>query len=105
MPKVQTCYFALTHGLQGCYMPDMHFGAYAITRRKDLIEAVRDALDMMEAPKSAIRQINWTRLWDNAKRYGTSCVHFSIETGKHTCLSFHGLTEAEYNEMQERDCE
>lgn len=94
----QTCYFTLSHGLQGCYMPDSHMGPYAVTTRRDLISAVRDALEFYEAPKTAIRQVRWKRLWGQAKRYGTSSVHFCIATSKHNMLEFHGLTEAEYDQ-------
>lgn len=94
------CYFSLSNGLLGCYMPDSYQGPYAITRRKDLIAIVRDALDMLDAPKSAIRQVRWSHLWSIAKRHGTSSVHFSIETSKGYGLSFHGLTEAEYAEQE-----
>ena len=98
MPK--TCYFTLTYGLQGCYMPDSHFGPFAVNTRRDLINAVRDALEFYEAPKSAIRQVKWSRLWSSAKRHGTSSVHFCIATDKHNMLEFHGLTKAEYDEQE-----
>ena len=104
MSKQQTCYFALTNGLAGCYMPDSHWGEFAVTRRKDLIATVRDILDMLDAPKNAFKQVKWRNVWHHARRYGTSSLHFSIEISDGYVLSFHGLTEEEYNAAQaERD--
>jgi hypothetical protein len=106
MAKTQICYFSLTSSLQGCYMPDAHWGAYAVSRRKDLIGAVRDTLNMIldqegdRAVSSAMRDVNWRSLWSQAKRHGTSSIHFCIETGEHTMLEFHGMTEAEYLEAE-----
>lgn len=100
MAKAATCYFNLTYGLQGCYMPDSSYGPYAVCRRKDLIAAVRDTLEFLEAPKSAMRQVDWRRLWASAKRHGTSSIHFCIATDRHNMLEFHGMTEAEYLEAE-----
>jgi len=109
MAKPATCYFTLTYGLQGCYMPDGHSGPYAVTRRKDLIAAVRATLNMLldqeedRAVEGCMRQINWTRLWSQAKRSGTSSIQFCIATSEHNMLEFHGLTEDEYNEQNVED--
>ena len=106
MAKPATCYFTLTYGLQGCYMPDSHWGPHAVTRRKDLIGAVRATLDTLlyqEGDRSVagcMRQVDWKRLWSSAKRHGTSSIHFCIATGDHTMLEFHGMTEAEYLEVE-----
>jgi hypothetical protein len=102
MAKAATCYFTLTYGLQGCYMPDSHFGPHAVSRRKDLVSAVRDTLAMLldqegDRPVSrCMREVNWRRLWSQAKRSGTSSIHFCIATDEHNMLEFHGLTEEEY---------
>ena len=109
MSKATTCYFTLTSGLQGCYMPDSHWGPHAVSRRKDLIAAVRDTLEMLldqegdRAVSSCMREVNWTKLWSQAKRYGTSSIHFCISTGEHTMLEFHGLTEDEFNEAEKEN--
>lgn len=103
MSKPVCCYYALTNGLAGCYMPDSHWGAYCSTRRKDLMAIIRDTLDMLDAPKSAIRQVKWRNVWHHAKRHGTSSLHFSIEISPGYVLSFHGLTEDEYNEQTRDD--
>jgi len=109
MPKAATCYFSLTSGLQGCYMPDAHWGSFAVCRRKDLISAVRGTLDTLldqegdRAVASCMREVNWIRLWSQAKRHGTSSIHFCIATGEHTMLEFHGMTEAEYLEAEKEN--
>lgn len=106
MSKTQTCYFNLSYGLQGCYMPDSYFGPHCVTRRKDLVSAVRDTLEMLldqegdRAVSSCMRQVNWTRLWSQAKRSGTSSIHFCIATSEHNMLEFHGMTEEEFVEAE-----
>ena len=100
MSRAATCYFTFSYGLQGCYMPDSHFGPFAVSRRKDIADAIRDALDFYDAPKSAIRQVSLTRLWAQAKRHGTSSIHCRIAISKHEMLEFHGLTEEEYNAQE-----
>lgn len=107
MSKTATCYFNLTFGLQGCYMPDSYYGPHAVSRRKDLVSAVRETLEMLldqEGDRSVagcMRQVDWTRLWSQAKRHGTSSIHFCIATSKHNMLEFHGMTEAEYLEAEQ----
>lgn len=87
-------------------MPDAHWGVYAVCRRKDLIGTVRDTLNMIldqegdRAVSRCMKEVNWTRLWSQAKRTGTSSIHFCIVTSEHTMLEFHGLTEAEYLEQE-----
>lgn len=106
MAKAATCYFNLTFGLQGCYMPDSSYGPHAVSRRKDMIGAVRDTLEMLldhegdRAVAGCMRQVDWRRLWSQAKRSGTSSIHFCIATGEHTMLEFHGMTESEYLEAE-----
>jgi hypothetical protein len=93
--------FTLTYGLQGCYMPDSHLGPYCVTRRKDLIEAVRDALTFYDVKnaKERLHSIFWReRVWPHIKQHGASSLHFCIPTDEHNMLEFHGLTTAEYNE-------
>ncbi len=105
MAKTETCYFSFSHGLRGCYLPDSHGGYYAVTRRKDLVDAIRSELEMVGAPASAIRQVGIKRLWSQAKRFGTSCIHFTIDTSEGYGLNFHGLTDAEYQELErQNDC-
>jgi hypothetical protein len=109
MTKAATCYFTLTYGLQGCYMPDGSSGPYAVSRRKDLISAVRDTLEMLldqEGDRSVagcMRQVDWTRLWSQAKRHGTSSIHFCIATSEHNMLEFHGMTESEFVEAEKEN--
>lgn len=96
MARAETCYFSFSHGLRGCYMPDAHYGPYSVRTRAALAAAIRDALEMCDAPKSAFRTVGIRRLWAHAKRCGTSSIHFSIDTTPGCCLSFHGMTEEEY---------
>lgn len=96
-------YFGLSYGLSGCYMPDSHAGAFAVSRRKDLVAIVRDALESYDLPKSAIHQVKWTRVWAHAKRHGLSSLHFSISHNGNA-LNFSGMTESEYQEAAESDC-
>jgi len=103
MPK-PIARFQLMNGLAGCYMPDHHSGPYVVTRRKDLIDAVRDQLAFLDMPKSAIRQVNWTRVWRFIKFAGdASQVHVTM-THKGYALELCGMTEGEADEM-ERNCE
>lgn len=95
-----TCYFTLSHGLRGCYLPDSHGGAYMITRRKELADAIRSELefhtDSPQQARRAFRDVGIKRLWSQAKRHGTSSIHFTIPTSEGYGLNFHGLTEDEY---------
>lgn len=64
----KTARFTIMYGLEGCYMPDSDFGHYAVTTRRDLVQAMRDALAFYDFPKAAIHQVKWLRVWDHAKR-------------------------------------
>jgi hypothetical protein len=103
MSKPQTCYFTFSHGLRGCYLPDSHGGVYAVSRRKDLADAIRYELEMYDAPASAFKTVGIKRLWSQAKRYGTSSIHFTIDTSEGYGLNFHGLTEEEFNAQNKED--
>lgn len=103
MAKAQTCYFSFSNGLLGCYMPDSTSGPYAVTTRRELADAIRSELEMLDAPKRCFADVGIRRLWGVAKRHGTSSVHFTIETSPGYGLSFHGLTEAEYAAQSTED--
>lgn len=87
-----------TYGLQGCYMPDSHYGTVECSTRRELVAFIRDALAFYDLPKSAIRQVCIKRLWSFIKAHGSSTVHFCIADGEHNMVEFHGLTESEYAE-------
>jgi hypothetical protein len=89
--------YAVTLGLSGCYMPDTYFGAFEVTRRRDLAQAIRDYVRMSDMPASLMRDIKITRLWSFIKQHGSSTAHFRL-VHKGYELAFHGLTEDEYNE-------
>ena len=100
MAKTADCYFSLTYGLQGCYMPDSHFGPYHCRTRGGIAYAIRETLATLDVAPSRIRQVALRRLWAQAKRTGTSSIHFAIATDAHNMLEFHGMTEAEYLEAE-----
>lgn len=93
--------YAVTFGLSGCYMPDSHDGAHEFTTRKDLAAFIRSELEMYDMPASLFREVRMRNLWRFIVRNGSSSAHFSLYHGANS-LSFHGLTEAEYEE-QTRD--
>ncbi|WP_448955738.1 hypothetical protein [Labrys neptuniae] len=95
----RNCYFAISHGLSGCYMPDtVHH--YRATTRGEIADILRDAIEFEEMPKALIREVKLMRLWSHAKRHGTSSVHFSI-SHKGRSIGFHGLTKAEFVAAEE----
>jgi hypothetical protein len=97
MPKPIARY-SITSGLRGCYMPDSYGGAFECTTRRELMDAIRAEIEMMEWPTSAIRQVSARRLWSFIKRHGSSTAHFSITHGDYE-IAFHGLTEEEYRQQ------
>lgn len=98
----QTWRYTYYYGLQGCYMPDSNGGAYSGTTRRELADLIRATLQLYDMPSSAIRQVKLSNLWHHIKRHGSSSAHFHITDGEHNVLTFSGLTEDEFNEM-ERD--
>ena len=92
--------YAVTLGLSGCYMPDTHFGAFEVTRRRDLAQAIRDYVRMSHMPASLMRDVKITRLWSFIKQHGSSTAHFRLVHQGYE-LAFHGLTEDECNEQNE----
>ena len=99
----KTCYFALAGGLNGCYLPGSDFGHYAVTTRRDLMNAVRDALSSYDLPKSAMSEVKWKRVWAHAKRSGTSSISFSIGNKRGFGVQFMGLTKEEHDEREAQD--
>lgn len=92
--------FQLMNGLAGCYMPDHHSGPYEVTRRRDMIAAVREQLEWLEFPASTIRQVEWRRIWRAIKfAKSASSLHLTI-VHKGYCLELCGLTDAEAKEME-----
>lgn len=87
-------YYAITHGLAGCYMPDYGF-ATAIATRGELADLIRHELELAEFPARLFREVRIRKLWAFLKRHGSSCAHFHIEH-KGRSVAFHGLTAEEY---------
>ncbi len=95
------CYFAISHGLAGCYLPDTVHHYHANTRG-EIADILRDAIEFEEWPKARIGDVKLMRLWSHAKRHGTSSMHFSIDH-KGRSIGFHGLTKAEYEAAEGDD--
>lgn len=100
MAKVQPSYFVLMNGLQGCYMPDYVSSPYMVTRRKDLVAAVRAYLEFNDYPLSYMKQIKWRNVWNHCKRHGASSLHFTIDVGNNYGVHFSGMTEEEFNRAE-----
>jgi hypothetical protein len=94
--------YSVTFGLSGCYMPDYHGGAHCGTTRRELVDLIKGEIDMLDLPASLIRDVKINRLWSFIERNGSSSAHFNLHHGANV-LSFHGLTEEEYQQQSESD--
>lgn len=92
--------YAITYGLEGCYMPDSHYGAFEVTSRRDFANLVKSALADYDMPKSLFRDVRVRAHWPLLARYGASSAHFTLYH-KGNALSFHGLTREEYDAAQD----
>ena len=100
---MKTVYFQIYYGLNGCYMPDSHYGAFKATTRREMVDIMRDAIAFYDMPKSALSQIKWNRLFAQAKLAGSvSSIHVSVTT-KANALTFSGMTKAEYLEYESQN--
>jgi len=91
--------YSVSFGLSGCYLPDSQSGPYQFDRRKDLADFIRHQIEFYDLPKYLLRDVKISRLWSFIKRHGSSSAHFSLHH-KGFCLSFHGLTNEEFSEME-----
>lgn len=92
--------YSVTVGLQGCYMPDSHYGAFQFDTRRELLAFARSEIEAQGFPANTFRQIKWTRLWQFIRRNGSSVAHFTIDyQGRE--IAFHGLTSDEFAAMNE----
>ena len=94
--------YSVTYGLSGCYMPDSNSGAMEFTTRKEFADYIRHELEFFEMPASLFREVNIKRLWQAIQRHGSSSLGFTLHH-KGNALQFHGLTDHEFNEMQESE--
>lgn len=92
--------YSISFGLDGCYLPDSHYGTFQAESRRELVSMIQNSLSFYDLPKSLIRTIKINKLWAFIKNYGSSSAHFSIYH-KGYRLSFSGLTESEFNEQFE----
>lgn len=94
--------YTVTNGLEGCYMPDSVSSPVEFRTRRDLVNDIRDEIELLGWPKSAIKQVKINRLWAHIKRWGSSSAHFSITRDGYE-LAYHGLTDAEYHAATKDD--
>lgn len=97
-----TFYYCANFGLAGCYLPDSQSYPYAGTTRKELAEYIRCELDIYDLPKSLFNEVKISRLWSFIKRNGSSTAHFNLHH-KQYCLSFNGLTEEEFAQLENQE--
>lgn len=101
--------YSITVGLSGCYMPNYQGGSFEGTTRRELAALIRDHISMFADQEddpsevSLFRQVRIKNLWRHIARHGSSSAHFSIDIGRGEEIAFHGLTEAEFNDMQAAD--
>ena len=89
-------YFAIGFGQPGC-IPDSTLGACAVNTRRELMDAMRDAVAFYDIPKTVLATVSWRDTWRHAKRYGLSSVSLELATPSMSgCLLLMGLTEEEY---------
>lgn len=98
MSRYPVARYAVTFGMDGCYMPDSHDGAWEFTSARDLASFIKGELEAYDMPACLFREVGFRRLWKFIKARGSSCAHFSLCHGGYS-LSFHGLTEDEYREQ------
>jgi len=87
--------YAITYGLDGCYMPDSHAGAFEVHTRRDLAALIKAELETYDLPASLFSDVKIRRLWSFIARNGSSSAHFTLRH-KGNALCFSGLTEQEY---------
>lgn len=97
----QIARYSVTYGLSGCYMPDCQSGPVICSTRRELAAAIRSELETYELPASLFGEVGIRQLWRFIVRNGSSSAHIHLHHGANV-LSFHGLTEAEAEEM---DCD
>ena len=95
-----TARYSMTFGLSGCYMPDSYGGPYICSTRREIASIIRSELEAYDLPASRFREVRIARLWAFIKRNGSSVAHFALQHGANE-LAFHGLTEAEADEMEQ----
>lgn len=101
---MQTPYkFTVTSGMSG-YMPNYQSGPYVAHTRRELIAIVRDELEMLNYPANRLKTMGIRNLWrfvQNAK--SGSSAHTSCDPHNGESLSLHGLTDAEFLELEEQE--
>lgn len=94
--------YAVTIGLAGCYMPDSHLGAFQFDTRAELAAFIRSEIEGQGFPKYTLKQARLRDTWERIARHGSSVQHFRIEHDGRE-IAFHGLTNAEFDAMNDED--
>ncbi len=94
-------YFAVGFGSRGCIPNGATY--YAVTTRKEVCDAVRDAFPYSDTShteaRKALADLGIRNLWAHAKRFGFSSIFRELDfNGTNEILNFMGMTEQEYND-------
>lgn len=92
--------FSILSGMPG-YMPNYIGGPYSASTRRELVNIIRNELDMLDYPANRFADFNVRQMWRfiQVACSGSSC-HSSCDSHKGEVLSLHGLTDAEADEME-----
>jgi hypothetical protein len=94
--KVKWWHYSVTYGMPG-YLPDsgsLYFGS----TRGEMADMIRDNLKAYDMPAALFHDVRLQRIWGGIKRWGSSSMHFHLHH-KGNVLSFHGLTQEEYDRL------
>ena|ERR1019366_4570647 len=100
LDMAKSAYFIIRFGLSDGHLPDYVGSAQKFTSRKELANSIREELINFNLPETLFARANIRAVWQMVQRSGPSSADFDIyhETN---VLSYSGLTEAEYQAMQE----
>lgn len=99
---MQTPYkFHIMSGMDG-YMPNYNSGPYHASTRAELVDILRTELTMLAYPANRLADFSIRRMWRFVQfaKSGSSC-HSSCENHNGERMEIHGLTDAEFEEMEE----
>lgn len=101
---MQTPYkFTVTSGMAG-YMPNYQSGPFYASTRRELFDIVRGELEMLSYPENRLASMGLRGLWRfvQAAKSGSS-AHTSCDPHNGEQLCLHGLTDAEFDELNEQE--
>lgn len=97
-----TARYRISSGLAGLYLPGSISPPLSFYTRRELAEAIREEMKFYDFPKRLFSAVGIRKLWSQIVRSGSSSAHFSIQHDGYE-IAFHGLTEEEANEAEERE--